>query len=145
MAQFLKTDLGVQSGKALRTIADSRLKDFKVLWKAKQFHSAVYMSGYVVESYLKCGICKSLKLQFLPSVFEYHHLSSLLLYSGFHDELNADVNVYASFVRLDTVWKVEMRYNDPSSKFINNQTCIDVDKYLNDPKVGLVPWFRSRL
>src|ERR1043165_1037580 len=144
MAHALKSELGI-SAASLRIIADARLREFDALWKAGQYHTAVYMAGYALEEYLKCAICKTLKIQQLPKVFEYHDLESLLFFSGFDQELRADVNVGPSFVQIRSVWKVEMRYEDPGQSGYNDQTCRDVDKCLNDHLTGLVPWFGSRL
>ena len=144
MAQTLKTDLGIAKA-SLRIIADTRLRDFEALWKAGQFHSAVYMAGYAVEGYLKCAICKSLGTKHLPVVFEYHGLDSLLFFSGFGRRLRRITDVYASFLGIAGVWKVEMRYEDPNSSKINQLTCVDFNKWLNDTRQGVVPWLRTRI
>ena len=106
------------------------------------------MAGYVVEENLKCAICKTLKISNLPKVFEYHDLESLLFYSGYDRELRDDEIVGPSFLGIDGIWDVEMRYEDPiSQKYAqyNAPQCADVDKWLNDATVGLVPWFRRRI
>ena len=147
MAQILKSELGI-TAVSLRIIADARLRDFDALWKAGQCHTAVYMAGYVVEEYLKCAICKTLKISNLPTIFEYHDLESLLFYSGFDREIRADLTVFESFEEINKNWKVEMRYEDPySPKYVkfDNEFCVNMDKWLNDAKNGLVPWFRSRI
>jgi len=147
MAGILKTELGI-SKSALRLIADARLRDFEVLWKAGHFQIAVYMAGYALEEYLKCAICKTLNVDQLPLIFEYHKLESLLFYSGFDRELRNDLTVLPSFFGFRDNWDVEMRYEDPvSPKYAkyDNALCADVDKWLNDATVGLVPWFRSRI
>lgn len=147
MAQTLRSELGIAKS-ALLLIADSRLRDFDALWKAGHFHTAVYMAGYAVEEYLKFAICKTLNHAQLPKIFEYHHLESLLFYSGYDGELRDDLNVFHSFVEIRDVWDVEMRYEDPTSpkhaKF-NLPLCTDVDRFSNDATIGVVPWFRSKL
>ena len=147
MAQTLKTDLGVAKD-ALRRIGDARLRDFDALWKAGEHHSAVYMAGYAVEQYLKCAVCTTLKVKQLPRVFEYHHLESLLFFSGFNDELRADTHVSPSFFGIEGMWNVEMRYEDPASpqyQLFNGPFCGKVDKWLNDATTGVIPWWRKRI
>ncbi len=81
-------------------------------------------------------------------IFEYHILESLLFYSGFSVELLNDPNISPSFSSIDDLWDVEMRYDDPANpKFqnFNNQLCVDVDRWLNDATVGVVPWLRNRI
>ncbi|HLX60057.1 MAG TPA: hypothetical protein VKX17_02125 [Planctomycetota bacterium] len=144
MAKPLGTKVGMLKG-SIRIIADARLRDFEALWKAGHFHSAVYMAGYAVEGYLKCAICKTLKIPQLPTDFEFHNLEPLLFYSGFYYELMSDTVVHPSFLGIQKFWKVEMRYDDPTLSSIDDKTCILLDTWLNDSVKGLVPWFRSRL
>ena len=130
---------------ALRSITDTRLRDFVVLWQGGQHHTAIYVAGYAVEACLKLGICRTLKVPNLPTIFEYHELESLLFFSGYDHELRDDKKLIESFNDINDLWNVEMRYSDPSTSSIDHNTCVNVNKWLNDSAVGLVPWFRRKL
>jgi len=58
------------SYKKLQKIADTRLKDSRVLYKRGQFNGAVYICGYANEFALKAIICKKLKLHGIPNIKE---------------------------------------------------------------------------
>lgn len=143
MAQTLRKDLGMTAA-ALRNIADTRLRDFEVLWKEGQFHSAVYMAGYALEMCLKNAICKNLKLEQLPVAFEFHELEPLLLFSGLKSELELDTDAWLNFVYMQEKWNVSMRYQDQIASPIKDSICVQVNRCLNDDTSGLVPWFRRR-
>ena len=143
MAQTLKNELGITAASP-RIIGDARLSDFRALWKTGRYHAAIYMSGYALEACLKCAICKNLKLDQLPKVFEYHDLESLLLFSGLEAELYLDAKRRESFEGLLNDWSVEMRYVDPENSKFNFGLCAEVDTWLNDVGFGLLPWLRSR-
>ena len=143
MASTLKTELGIHKD-TLPIIAQSRLKDFKALWKAQRHHAAVYMAGFAVEAYLKCAICTALDAEQLPKIFEYHDLESLLFYSGLMQKMANDDEVRPSFGAIKNIWRVEMRYEDPARSKIDHATCQNMDVWLNDSKKGVLPWIRRR-
>lgn len=106
------------------------------------------MAGYAVEADLKYAICKTLNMNRLPKIFEFHKLTSLLFYSGFDDEMRSDLIVFPSFIGMSNAWYDDMRYEDLSSPryaTYDHLKCVNVDKWLNDATLGLVPWLRSRI
>jgi len=56
--------------KKLQKIADTRLKDSRVLYNGRQFNGAVYICGYANECALKAVICKKLNLRGIPNIKE---------------------------------------------------------------------------
>jgi hypothetical protein len=50
----------------LKQIANTRLKEAKVLYKNDLFDGAGYICGYVVEASLKAMICKNLNIKEYP-------------------------------------------------------------------------------
>lgn len=143
MAQPLRTELGIHA-QSLRIIGDARLADFRALWKARRFHTAVYIGGYALEEYLKCAICKALDSPQLPRVFEYHELDSLLFYSGLKARMQRDSHVRASFGEICGIWREGMRYEDPNNPKFSDATCRNMETWLNDKRKGVIPWLRQR-
>lgn len=68
--------------KDLRTIARARLRDARVLLRAKRFDGAFYLCGYAVEVALKARICQTLKWPGFPETAnEFKNLHSLKTHS----------------------------------------------------------------
>ncbi|MCK5123576.1 MAG: HEPN domain-containing protein [Candidatus Pacebacteria bacterium] len=118
----------------LKKIAQMRLKEAKVLYKAGFYDGAIYLCGYVVETSLKAMICKNLKINEYPddgkdkSVFSSHDFDRLLLLSGLSKRINANNRrkreLFSNWSIL-TQWKPEGRYT-PIGKYKQN----DVKEFL---------------
>ena len=102
--------------KDLRTIARARLRDAKVLLRAKRFDGAFYLCGYSVELALKARICQTLKWPGFPEAanefkglqsLKTHDLEILLRLSGVEARVKAKYLAEWSVV-LD--WNPEKRY-----------------------------------
>lgn len=94
----------------------ARLKDAEILWEAKRFDGASYLSGYAVEIGLKLRICKTLKWLGFPETngefqglvsFKTHDLDVLLRLSGIEEQMK--LNFFAEWSDLKP-WKPELRY-----------------------------------
>jgi hypothetical protein len=129
----------------LRRLADSRRAEFDTLRTATPPHhaAALYLAGYAIEALLKCAICKALNLDELPVLFHIHDLEVLLFFSGLYHEIQANTAVWASFRRIQTTWNEKRRYTDPST--VNAAVCDDLNRWLNEPISGVVPWLEARL
>jgi hypothetical protein len=129
----------------LRRLADSRLAEFDTLRNATPPHyaAALYLGGYAVEALLKCAICQALNLDELPVVFHVHDLNALLFFSGRYQEIQTDPAVWASFKKVRAAWGEKQRYTDPAT--VSVAECDDLDRWLNDPTSGVVPWLKARL
>jgi hypothetical protein len=78
----------------LRAIARARLRDARVLLRARRWDGAVYLCGYAVELALKARICQTLKWAGFPETpaefkglqsVKTHDLEMLLHLSGIED------------------------------------------------------------
>ena len=84
--------------KDLRSIARARLRDAKILLRAKRFDGAFYLCGYAVEIALKGRICRTLKWSGFPDTtqdfkglqsLKTHDLEILLRLSGVEAQVKA--------------------------------------------------------
>lgn len=71
----------------LRQIAIARLKSVNTLIKAKDWHGAAYMMGYVLECALKASTCKTLHLISYPDNVKYPNISSYFMTHKFEQLL----------------------------------------------------------
>jgi hypothetical protein len=129
----------------LRRLADARLAEFDTLRHATPPHyaAALYLAGYAVEALLKCAICQALNLDELPVVFHVHDLDVLLFFSGRHQEIQTDPAVWDSFNHILAAWSEKQRYTDPPTVAVAE--CNRMNRWLNDPTSGVVPWLKARL
>lgn len=100
----------------LRSIARARLRDARVLLRARRFDGAFYLCGYAVEVALKARICRTLKWSEFPEAakdfgglqsLKTHDLEILLRLSGIEARVKAKHLAEWSTV-LD--WNPEKRY-----------------------------------
>ena len=100
----------------LRSIARARLRDAKVLLRAKRRDGAVYLCGYAVELALKARICRTLRWDGFPETpqefkglqsVKTHDLEILLKLSGVEKRIRAKCFVEWSKV---LNWDPEKRY-----------------------------------
>ena len=104
------------STKELRTIARERLRDARVLLRAKRFDGAWYLCGYAIELALKARICRTLKWSGFPESgdefkglqsVKTHDLAVLLKFSGVEGPVKAKHMAEWSVV---LKWNPEKRY-----------------------------------
>ena len=104
------------AAKDLRTIARARLRDARVLLRARRFDGAFYLCGYAVELALKARICQTLKWTGFPETSQdfkglqsvkTHDLEVLLRFSGVESRVKASHLAEWSVV-LD--WNPDKRY-----------------------------------
>lgn len=126
-------------------VADSRLTEFQVLRTATPpcYAAALYLGGYAVEALLKCLICRTLGHPELPVIYHVHDLDALLFYSGRYYEMQADAGVWDSFQQIAQIWNEKQRYADPAT--VGATICGNLDVWLNDPAIGVVPWLKARI
>lgn len=100
----------------LEKISKARLKDAKILFKNKRYDGAVYICGYVIETFLKLKICQTLNWLDFPSSnkefeelksFKTHKLDTLLSLSG--AEIKIRTNYLADW-SIIVKWDPEVRY-----------------------------------
>lgn len=115
----------------LKKIAETRLKESRVLFNAGCYDGCVYLAGYVVEVSLKAVVCKNLKIQEYPDngahkeVFNSHNFDRLLLLSGLSKRISAtnrrNQKLFKNWSIL-TQWKPEGRYTPIGTYSVNNAT-----------------------
>ena len=124
----------------LEIIAEARLREFELLRSSGEYAGAYYLGGYAAELFLKRAICRLLGLSHLPIVFHIHNLETLRFFSGVSGRLSAAPGVAANLNSLHSGWNERMRYAAPAA--ISQEDCDDMDRWLNDPADGVIPWFR---
>ena len=133
----------------LKLIAETRLKEAKVLFDNGFYDGAGYLCGYVVETALKAVICKNLRIDEYPdegkdkTIFTSHDFDRLLLLSGLQKRISLsnkkNKDLFENWSLL-TAWKPEGRY------VINGYTKKDVQelfKALEDKKHGFFSWIQK--
>jgi hypothetical protein len=100
----------------LRSVAGARLRDAKVLLRAKRFDGAFYLCGYAVEVALKARFCRTLRWSEFPETskefsglqwLKTHDLEMLLRLSGIEARVRAKRLAEWSIV---VNWNPEKRY-----------------------------------
>jgi HEPN domain-containing protein len=100
----------------LRVIAKARLRDARVLLRARRFDGAFYLCGYSVELALKARICRTLRWSGFPETghdfkglqsVKTHDLEILLRFSGVEERIKRRYLTEWSIV-LD--WNPDKRY-----------------------------------
>jgi hypothetical protein len=106
----------VLSIRDLEEISAARLLDGKVLYGARRFDGAFYISGYAIELALKARICKTLQWNGFPdtnkeferfSSFRVHDLAVLLKLTGLESIVMTQHVAEWSIV---AAWKPQARY-----------------------------------
>ncbi len=140
----------------LKQIARARLISVKILVKAKDWHGAAYLLGYVLECALKAVTCKTLRLISYPdntknpninSYFMTHRFEQLLVVSGLEDifSYRGPANVWKNWsdftIEYPGDWPT-MRY-DPKKVWSE----VKVKKLLNnliEPKYGIISIIKEK-
>ena len=100
----------------LRRIAQARLRDAEVLYRAKRYDGAFYLCGYALEVALKARVCATLRWKEFPSTagefhgltsFRTHDLDLLLLLSGREQPVRSK---HATDWAVAAKWDPEARY-----------------------------------
>lgn len=134
-------------------LAETRLKEAKVLFDNQLYDGCIYLAGYSVELMLKAKIAQLLDLDDLfvnyenrvTRSFKVHRLQDLAMYAGLHNDIssgnNGTFDSYWSFII--TVWSENLRYE-------KSGTCTQIDASniltaIQDPQNGVLQWIRTRL
>ncbi len=133
----------------LRKVVKAKLKAAKILYKAKDYDTAGYLLGYVVECSLKALICKKLNLDEYPDtgkhydVFASHDLDRLMMLSGYSSDfrLEPTSGLVNNWGILTKDWKPEIRYNIGAYNSDLIQTKLNA---LEDKDEGFFTWIKKR-
>jgi HEPN domain-containing protein len=132
----------------LRSLAETRLKDAQVLFKAGRYDAAAYMCGYVLELALKACVCKRLGISEYPPErlkreFKTHSFDDLLLLAGLSEKLTAarDPVLFGKWSQV-AGWEPDWRYRRPGS--VVRQDAEAMLGALCKRPDGLLAWLRRR-
>ncbi len=114
------------------------LTDARFLFKHGRWHGSVYLAGYAVECKLKAAVCQHLGVEGLPERFWTHDLQFLIRSTGLAKAVNDDETIRACFRRIDSIWRVEIRY---TGKPYGKQ---EADGFLNDVR-RVIQWLNAML
>jgi len=133
----------------LRSVSLAKLKAAKILFNSRDFDTAGYLLGYVVECALKASVCKRLNLNQYPDtgrhkdVFASHDFDRLLILSGHAKEIDLSVNpdLFQNWSILTKDWKPETRYNE---NVYNDHVVKDKIIALEDRSNGFLSWIKRK-
>lgn len=131
----------------LQLLADMRIREARILLRAKEYAGAYHIAGFSVECGLKARIAKSCKRYEFPDLEQaknawVHKLPSLMKLSGLLVQFNADLATRPALKsNWDQVqlWLPEVRY----STSVRRQEAIDFCLAVDDPTDGVLTWIRG--
>jgi len=131
----------------LQKLANSRIREAQILFKAEEYSGAYYLAGYAVECALKACVAKGVKRYDFPEkglsdkVFT-HDLETLLKHSKSSAELEAESKANPRFA---ACWDVVIKWSEASRYTIwtRNQAEALLDAILRR-KDGVMPWIKQR-
>ncbi|GAB4289640.1 MAG: hypothetical protein Kow0090_02470 [Myxococcota bacterium] len=137
------------SRKELQQLAETRLKEAKILARNNMYDGARYLAGYVVELALKAKICFLLELSEYPdagnlkTAFRTHSYDDLIKLAGLETKLKQEQKENKNFGTnwdILTKWTPDYRY-----KPVGSQTKAELEKTikaLENPKSGVFRWIK---
>jgi HEPN domain-containing protein len=134
------------ASRALRTLAEVRLREAEILLAAGEWSGAYYLSGYAVECGLKAIIARQFHADTIPDrdlikrVFS-HNLEELLGLAGFKAVLTKDSKIDSA---LGANWDVASLWNEQSRyEIIDEQRARALVKAVADVENGVLQWIRK--
>jgi HEPN domain-containing protein len=131
----------------LQKLANTRIREAKILFKSGEYSGAYYLAGYAVECALKGCIAKAVQRHDFPEkgladkVFT-HDLPTLVKHSKLNAELEAESKANPRFA---ACWDAVIKWSEASrySVWTRNQA----EELLNAiliRKDGVMPWIKQR-
>jgi len=131
-----------------KDLAEKRLEEVKLLFDARDFDGAKYLSGYVIECALKARICLILDIDFPDSgeigkLYKSHDFSRLVTLAGLKNLLDNRKNQSQDFTNnwsIVTSWNENLRYN------IGTFNRVDIQELLiaiEDENDGVFTWIKT--
>jgi hypothetical protein len=113
-----------------------------------RFAGAVIMALFSVEILLKCLICRNIREQELPRIFEEHDLEGLLMMAGLRSKLQSRRNrkINLNWAKIQELGEkcVKFRYV-PESAVIDAAKFKEFQTRLEDPNTGVFSWLKRQL
>jgi HEPN domain-containing protein len=124
-----------------------RVREARILLRAKEWSGAYYLGGYAVECALKACIARQFKRYELPdkNIVEKsytHSLSALVRVAGLEPTLLTELGTNTSFyINWNVVkdWTVESRYG-----VVSDKAATDFLKAVTNRQNGILRWVRAR-
>jgi HEPN domain-containing protein len=131
-----------------QVLANLRLREARVLLRAKEFSGAYYLAGYAVECALKACIAKGVnKHDFYPSRKTVekaytHNLNDLLSLANLEQERILTAQIDFAFA---TNWDFTVRWSE-ASRYVewNEADCRDLMNAIMNKHHGVMPWLKKR-
>lgn len=131
----------------LRDVGEARQSEARVLFRKGFYSGAMFLAGCALECYLKVAICKTLKLDGLPSAFKTHDLGALILYSGYQRDMELMPTIKKSYDRILERWRPDGResllYYAPNR--VSEREAAEFLKCVGDPQTGVIPWLQRMI
>jgi hypothetical protein len=133
--------------KDLQKLANTRIREAKVLFKAGEYSGAYYLAGYGVECALKACIAKNVKRHDFPEkglsdrVFT-HDLTDLLRHSKLKAGLEAELRATPGFA---ASWDLVIQWSEASRYTVwSRQDAEALLDAITRRKDGVMPWIKQR-
>lgn len=129
----------------LRTIAEVRIREARVLQNGRCYDGAYYLAGYAVECALKACIARKTKRYDFPEKkivndSYTHDLSQLVKVSGLQGELESEMRGDAAF---EINWAIVKDWNEGSRYARHNaRTATSLIDAVTDRRHGVLRWLR---
>lgn len=134
--------------KEFQALANLRLREGGVLFRAKEFSGAYYLVGYAVECGLKACVAKSVrKHDFYPNRKTVekaysHNLSDLLALANLEQERAITAQSDPAFA---ANWDLTVRWSEASRYMTWNETdCRELMNAIMKQNHGVMPWLKKR-
>ena len=134
----------------LQTIAKTRLKEVKVLYRHGLYDGARYLSGYIIETALKARICRILNSDYpnkrdIAQSFLTHNFDTLVKFGGLQKVLDVELSSNFNFKTnwsLMTDWSETFRYRPIGN--CSQTEMQDVLNALENKTDGVLTWIKKR-
>lgn len=131
----------------LQGIAAKRIREARVLLRAREYDGAYYLAGYAVECALKAKIAKGCKRYEFPDMRRAkqvwtHSVKDLVNLAGLTTQLAARLNASPRFKAnwgYVVKWGPDERYGQP----IARKEAIDLCNGIDDPHDGVLTWIQG--
>jgi HEPN domain-containing protein len=123
-------------------LADVRIEEAEVLFKAKKYDGAYYLAGYAVECALKACIAKSTRRHDFPdkqfvNKCHTHNVEELVLHAGLKAMLQTDAALMLRWAIMKD-WNEQSRYERKTR--VEAKALYDA---ITDPAHGVLQWIKS--
>ena len=134
--------------KDFQMLANLRLREARILFRAKEFSGAYYLIGYAMECGLKACIAKRVKRHdFYPNRKTVeraytHNLNDLLALANLEQDRATTAQSDSVFARN---WDLTLRWSETSRYTTSNEgDCRELMNAIMEKDHGVMPWLKKR-